>query len=75
MRTDIHARIEFRHPGTGTDYDDGEPWVAAIDLRSLYDETDCHGRDAAGTGDCLPPASGLLRRIEQRGEKIDGHAS
>ncbi|MET9124981.1 hypothetical protein [Streptomyces sp. NPDC004528] len=45
MRTDIHARIGFRHPGTGTDYDDVEPWVAAIDLRPLYDETDCHGCD------------------------------
>ncbi|MEV6018807.1 hypothetical protein [Streptomyces sp. NPDC051997] len=75
MSTDIHGSIEFPHPGTGTDYDDGEPWVAAIDLRPLYDETDCHGRDVAGTGDCLLPASDLLRQIEQRAEKIDGHVS
>ncbi|MFB7246831.1 hypothetical protein ACFCYX_30725 [Streptomyces populi] len=40
--TDIHGGIEFRHPGTGADYYyyDGEPWVAAMDLRPLYDETD-----------------------------------
>ncbi|MFD8002219.1 hypothetical protein [Streptomyces mirabilis] len=40
MSTDIHGGIEFRHPGTGTDYYDGEPWVAAMDLWPLYDETD-----------------------------------
>ncbi|MGW0964880.1 hypothetical protein [Streptomyces sp. NPDC002516] len=75
MSTDIHGGIEFRRPRTGTDYDDGEPWVAAIDRRPLYDDTDCHGRDVAGTGDCLLPASGLLRQIEHRAEKIDGHVS
>ncbi|MEU0072117.1 hypothetical protein ABZ027_21600 [Streptomyces sp. NPDC006332] len=40
MSTDIHGGIEFRHPGVGTDYYDGEPWVAAMDLWPLYDETD-----------------------------------
>ncbi|MFF0185548.1 hypothetical protein [Streptomyces sp. NPDC005244] len=40
MSTDIHGGIEFRHPGAGTDYYDGEPWVAAMDLWPLYDETD-----------------------------------
>lgn len=40
MGTDIHGGIEFRHPGAGTDYYDGEPWVAAMDLWPLYDERD-----------------------------------
>ncbi|WP_432190568.1 hypothetical protein [Streptomyces sp. Tue6028] len=41
MGTDIHGGIEFRHPSVGTDYYyDGEPWVAAMDLWPLYDETD-----------------------------------
>ncbi|MEV7860295.1 hypothetical protein AB0O86_16015 [Streptomyces hirsutus] len=40
MSTDIHGGIEFRHPGAGTDYYEGEPWVAAMDLWPLYDETD-----------------------------------
>jgi hypothetical protein len=40
VSTDIHGGIEFRHPGAGTDYYDGEPWVAAMDLWRLYDETD-----------------------------------
>ncbi|MEU9478554.1 hypothetical protein [Streptomyces sp. NPDC048191] len=40
MSTDIHGGIEFRHPGVGTDYYDGEPWVAAMDLWPLYDQTD-----------------------------------
>jgi hypothetical protein len=40
VSTDIHGGIEFRHPGAGTDYYDGEPWVAAMDLWPLYDETD-----------------------------------
>jgi len=40
VSTDIHGGIEFRHPGVGSDYCDGEPWVAAIDLWPLYDETD-----------------------------------
>ena len=40
MSTDIHGGIEFRHPGVGSDYYDGEPWVAAMDLWPLYDETD-----------------------------------
>ncbi|MER7925242.1 hypothetical protein ABTY96_19250 [Streptomyces sp. NPDC096057] len=40
MSTDIHGGIEFRHPGAGTDYYDGEPWVAAMDFWPLYDETD-----------------------------------
>ncbi|MEV8036429.1 hypothetical protein [Streptomyces sp. NPDC086182] len=40
MGTDIHGGIEFRHPGVGTDCYDGEPWVTAMDLWPLYDETD-----------------------------------
>ncbi|MEU1032191.1 hypothetical protein ABZ402_26365 [Streptomyces mirabilis] len=40
MSTDIHGGIEFRRPGTGTDGYDGEPWVAAMDLWPLHDETD-----------------------------------
>ncbi|MGW7404040.1 hypothetical protein ACWGI9_09910 [Streptomyces sp. NPDC054833] len=40
MSTDIHGGIEFRHPGVDTDYYEGEPWVAAMDLWPLYDETD-----------------------------------
>jgi hypothetical protein len=40
VSTDIHGGIEFRHPGVGTDYYDGEPWVVAMDLWPLYDETD-----------------------------------
>jgi hypothetical protein len=38
--TDIHGGIEFRHPGAESDYYDGEPWVAAMDLWPLYDEQD-----------------------------------
>ncbi|MFF7532305.1 hypothetical protein ACFZB2_24870 [Streptomyces bobili] len=40
MSTDIHGGIEFRHPGVDTEYYDGEPWVAAMDLWPLYDESD-----------------------------------
>ncbi|MEU1181565.1 hypothetical protein ABZ464_28765 [Streptomyces sp. NPDC005820] len=40
MSTGIHGGIEFRHPGADTDYYDGEPWVAAMDLWPLYDQTD-----------------------------------
>ncbi|MYS46917.1 hypothetical protein GTY23_38200 [Streptomyces sp. SID5998] len=40
MSTDVHGGIEFRHPHADTDYYDGEPWVAAMDLWPLYDETD-----------------------------------
>ncbi|MEU3786715.1 hypothetical protein [Streptomyces sp900129855] len=40
MSTDIHGGIEFRHPGADTDYYDGEPWVAAMDLWPLHDQTD-----------------------------------
>ena len=40
MSTDIHGGIEFRHPGADTDYYDGEPWVTAMDLWPLYDQTD-----------------------------------
>ncbi|NNN34398.1 hypothetical protein HLK59_29355 [Streptomyces sp. S3(2020)] len=40
MSTDIHGGIEFRHPSVGTDYYEGEPWVGAMDLWPLYDETD-----------------------------------
>ncbi|MBP2055652.1 stress response protein SCP2 [Streptomyces griseochromogenes] len=36
----IHGGIEFRHPGVDTDYYIGEPWVTAMDLWPLYDETD-----------------------------------
>lgn len=40
VSTDIHGGIEFRNPGVDTDYYDGEPWVAAMDLWPLYDQTD-----------------------------------
>lgn len=40
VSTDIHGGIEFRHLGTGSDYYEGEPWVAAMDLWPLYDQTD-----------------------------------
>ncbi|MFI9599703.1 hypothetical protein ACIHCX_07445 [Streptomyces sp. NPDC052043] len=40
LSTDIHGGIEFRHPDVGADYYDGEPWVAAMDLWPLCDETD-----------------------------------
>lgn len=40
MGTDIYGGIEFRHTYAGTDDYDGEPWVAAMDLWPLYDETD-----------------------------------
>lgn len=75
MGTDIHGGIEFRHPAADTDFYDGEPWVAAMDLWPLYGERDCAAfaflfgvRDdvgfrplAAGRG--LPPdVSGRLRK-------------
>ncbi|MEV7387833.1 MULTISPECIES: hypothetical protein [unclassified Streptomyces] len=40
MGTDIYGGIEFRHPYAGTEDYDGEPWVTAMDLWPLYDETD-----------------------------------
>ncbi|MFD9484112.1 hypothetical protein [Streptomyces sp. NPDC059991] len=40
MSTDIDGGIEFRHPGAGTDYYEGEPWVCAMDLWPLYDQSD-----------------------------------
>ncbi|MFC9080369.1 hypothetical protein ACFTY7_25915 [Streptomyces sp. NPDC057062] len=40
MSTDIYGGIEFRHPHFGTDFYEGDPWVAAMDLWTLYDETD-----------------------------------
>ncbi|MER5602289.1 hypothetical protein [Streptomyces sp. NPDC002265] len=40
MGTDIYGGIEFRHTYAGTDDYDGEPWVTAMDLWPLYDETD-----------------------------------
>ncbi|MEU9633115.1 hypothetical protein ACGFZZ_02885 [Streptomyces tendae] len=40
MGTDIYGGIEFRHPHAGTDYYDGEPWVTAMELWPLHDETD-----------------------------------
>jgi hypothetical protein len=40
VSTDIHGGIEFRHPGVGTDYYEGETWVTAMDLWPLYDQTD-----------------------------------
>ncbi|RPF20341.1 hypothetical protein [Myceligenerans xiligouense] len=33
--TDIYGGIEVRHPGAGTDWYDGEPWVKAMDLYPL----------------------------------------
>lgn len=40
MSTDIHGGIEFRHPDVGADYYEGEPWIAAMDLWPLYDQSD-----------------------------------
>jgi hypothetical protein len=40
VSTDIYGGIEFRHPGVDTDYYDGEPWVTAMDLWPLYDQSD-----------------------------------
>ncbi|MGW4647947.1 hypothetical protein [Kitasatospora sp. NPDC004289] len=40
MSTDIHGGIEFRHPGVDAGYDEGEPWVMAMDLWPLYDQSD-----------------------------------
>ncbi|MFI9152346.1 hypothetical protein [Streptomyces sp. NPDC053367] len=40
MGTDIYGGVEFRHPYAGTEDYDGEPWVTAMDLWPLYDETD-----------------------------------
>ncbi|MFF3577850.1 hypothetical protein [Streptomyces mirabilis] len=76
MGTDIHDGIEFRHPGTGTEYYDGEPWVAALDIWPLYDETDYAAfgclfgvRNYAGfqplaPGRGLPVDSEATRRVE-----------
>lgn len=77
MSTDIHGGIEFRHPGAGTDYYDDEPWVMAMDLWPLYDESDYAAfgclfgvRNYAGfrpvaAGRGLPPdvSSGLRGRL------------
>ncbi|MFH8446433.1 hypothetical protein ACH4D3_35130 [Streptomyces sp. NPDC018026] len=40
MGTDIYGGVEFHHPYAGTEDYDGEPWVTAMDLWPLYDETD-----------------------------------
>ncbi|MFE0406721.1 hypothetical protein ACFW19_33115 [Streptomyces nigra] len=40
MGTDIYGGVEFRHPYAGTEDYEGEPWVTAMDLWPLYDETD-----------------------------------
>ncbi|MFD7900560.1 hypothetical protein [Streptomyces sp. NPDC059743] len=78
MGTDIHGGIEFRHPGVGTDYYDGESWVAAMDLWPLYDQTDYAAfgclfgvRNYAGfrplaPGRGLPPdlSSGMRTQLE-----------
>lgn len=40
MSTAIHGGIEYRHPGVGTDFHEGEPWAAAMDLWPLYDQSD-----------------------------------
>ncbi|MGW0957703.1 hypothetical protein ACWD4K_01325 [Streptomyces gelaticus] len=40
MSTDIYGGIEYRHPGVGTDYYEGEPWITAMDLWPLYDQSD-----------------------------------
>lgn len=42
MGTDIHGGIEYRHPDVGTEWYEGEPWLAAMDLWPLYDERDYH---------------------------------
>ncbi|WBP91054.1 hypothetical protein [Kitasatospora cathayae] len=40
MGTDIYGGIEYRHPGVGSDYYEGEPWITALDLWPLYDRVD-----------------------------------
>ncbi|MFJ4188816.1 hypothetical protein [Kitasatospora sp. NPDC089509] len=40
MSTDIYGGIEYRHPGVGGDYYEGEPWIATLDLWPLYDQVD-----------------------------------
>jgi len=38
--TDIYGGIEYRHPGAGSDWYEGETWLTAISLWPLYDQTD-----------------------------------
>jgi hypothetical protein len=78
VSTDIHGGIEYRHPGVGTDHYEGEPWIAALDLWPLYDQTDYAAfgclfgvRNDAGfrplaAGRGLPPdlSSGLRADLE-----------
>ena len=40
MGTDIYGGIEYRHPHIGRDWYEGEPWLMAIDLWPLNDQTD-----------------------------------
>ncbi|MFF2773874.1 hypothetical protein ACFVU3_03120 [Streptomyces sp. NPDC058052] len=89
MSTDIYGGIEFRHPGAGTDYYDGEPWVAAMDLWPLYDETDYASfgclfgvRNDAGfrplaAGRGLPPdlSGGLRTQLEPWAEAGELHGA
>ncbi|WP_406394407.1 hypothetical protein OG806_30360 [Streptomyces sp. NBC_00882] len=76
MSTDIHGGIEFRHPGVGTDYYDGEPWVFAMDLWPLYDETDYAGFRPVAPGRGLPVdlSSAMRSQVESCVEagELDG---
>lgn len=38
--TDIYGGIEYRHPGVGSDWYQGDTWLTAISLFPLYDEAD-----------------------------------
>jgi hypothetical protein len=38
--TDIYGGIEYRHPGAGSDWYEGDTWLTAVSLRPLYDEND-----------------------------------
>ena len=40
MGTDIYGGIEYRPPGIGSDWYEGDPWLTAISLWPLYDQTD-----------------------------------
>ncbi|MFD3498088.1 hypothetical protein ACFWWT_19765 [Streptomyces sp. NPDC058676] len=87
MSTDIDGGIEFRHPGVGTDYYEGEAWICAMDLWPLYDETDYASfgclfgvRNYAGyrplaAGRGLPDdvSNGLRERLQP--SVADGHLS
>ena len=40
MGSDIYGGIEYRHPGAGSQWYEGETWLTAISLWPLHDEAD-----------------------------------